>query len=169
MLATVNHQTDVTIDSLGVYNLQNKAQAEEIEMQHVDEAINDGFDLYNVRRNSNAERREKEIESSTIDMRIEANALKEISRRIKVEDLQFSILDFPDDKFYSVVHKLLDREQVKKKFKYTTKNKADVQMSILEYLNEMRRTYNIPEAFVSWDSVSDIVQNKIEEALKNAI
>jgi len=39
-------------------------------------------------------------------------------------------------------------------------------MSILEYLNEVRRSYKIPEAFLSWDSVhSEVVKTKIEDAL----
>ena len=50
------------------------------------------------------------MEASTKDMRIQANILKEIAKRIKTDDLQFSVFDYHDDKFFNVTHKLLDNE-----------------------------------------------------------
>ncbi len=56
-------------------------------------------------------------------MKIQANILKEIAKRVKPDDLQFSVFDYPDDKFFNVTHKLLSNDPVHKKFKYTNKNK----------------------------------------------
>ena len=84
-----------------------------------------------------------------------------------MDDLQFSIFDYPDDKFFNVTHKLLDNEPVSKKFRYTNKNKKDVQSNILEHLNKMRVQYKLPPAFASWDSIpTEVVSTKIEKHLR---
>ena len=82
--------------------------------------------------------------------------------------MQFSIFDYPDDNFFNVTHKLLDNEPVNKKFKYSNKNKVNVQTSILQYLNDLRQKYNLPPAFASWDSIPpDILKARIEKDLQN--
>ena len=99
-------------------------------------------------------------------MRIQASILKEIAKRVKPDDLQFSVYDYPDDKFFNVTHKLLANEPVNKKFKYTIKGKGDVQHNILKYLNDIRKQYKLPLAFASWDSVpTEVLKTKIEKQL----
>ena len=56
-------------------------------------------------------------------MRIQANVLKEVAKEIKIDGLHFSIIDYPDDKFFNVSHKLLDKEPINKHIKYTNKTK----------------------------------------------
>ena len=167
-LATVNHSTDVKIKEIKRYCLENKAQAEALEMQYLNEKIGEGHKLLNVKQETTEDKKKHEIEASSNDMRIQANILKEIAKRIKPDDLQFSVFDYPDDKFFNVTHKLLDNEPVNKKFKYTSKNKGDVQINILQYFNDIRKKYNLPPAFATWDSVAvDVVKTKVEQHLFN--
>ena len=75
--------------------------------------------------------------------------------------MQFSIIDYPDDKFYSVSHTLLNNEPKYNKFRYTGANKDEVQLSIMTYLNNIRKEYQLPQAFISWDTVPvDIVKKE---------
>ena len=108
------------------YKLENKAQAETVEMKYLDLKLKEGYDLLNVQTENSDVIKQREIEASTNDMRIQATFLKEIAKRIKREELIFSIYDYPDDKFFNVAYKLLQNEPVNKKFKYTLKGKEDV-------------------------------------------
>lgn len=165
-LATVNHSTDVEIKEVKRYHLENRAQAESVEMQYVNDMIGKGHKLLNVKLETAEDRKIREIEASTNDMRIQSSILKEIAKRVKPDDLQFSVYDYPDDKFFNVSHKLLDNEPVSMKFKYTIKGKGDVQHNILQYLNDIRKKYKLPPAFASWDSVpTEVLKTKIEKQL----
>jgi hypothetical protein len=167
MLATVNHETDVLIKDVRRYCLENRAQAEDIEMKYLNEKLNEGHVLYNVKQETAEDKKHREIEASTRDMRIQANVLKEVAKKIKIDELQFSILDYPDDKFFNVSHKLLDKEPINTKFKYNNKTKSDVQLAIMKYLNDLRREYNLPQAFTSWDTVPlETLKTKIEKDLQ---
>ena len=80
--------------------------------------------------------------------------------------MQFSVFDYPDDKFFNVTHKLLNNEPEHKKFRYTNKNKGDVQVNILNHINNIRRQYNLPPAFASWDSVPiEVLRTRVETQL----
>ena len=168
-LATVNHSTDVEIKEIKRYCLENIAQAEAVEMQYINEMLGEGHVLLNVRRETSEDIKQREIEASTKDMRIQATILKEIAKHIKVDDLQISIFDYPDDMFFNVTHKLLANEPEHKKFKYTNKNKDDVQVHILNHLNNIRKLYKLPPAFASWDSVpAEVLKTKIQKQLAEA-
>jgi hypothetical protein len=100
-------------------------------------------------------------------MRTQASILKEIAKRIKSDELRFTITEYPDNKFYNVTHRLLDNPTENKKFKYNTKNQAVVQASILKYFNELGMRYNLPPPFLSWDTLPpDVLKQKIEAQLE---
>ena len=50
--ATVNHSTDVEIQEIKRCSFENKAQAEQAEMQYINEVLGEGHELLNVRRES---------------------------------------------------------------------------------------------------------------------
>ena len=80
VLATVNHKTDVEIRQVKRYCLQNKAQAEDLEMKYIHEKLNEGHALLNVQQETSEQVKQKEIEVSKNDMRMQADTLKEISK-----------------------------------------------------------------------------------------
>ena len=83
-LATVNHSTDVEIKEIKIYCLANKAQAEAVEMQHLNEMLGECHKLLNVRRETSDDIKQREIEATTKYMRIQANILKEIAKYIYI-------------------------------------------------------------------------------------
>ena len=74
-LATIKHSTDVVIKEIKRYSFENKAQAEQAEMQHINEMLGEGQKLLNVRRETADDKKIREIEASTKDMRIQTNIL----------------------------------------------------------------------------------------------
>ena len=61
---------------------------------------------------------------------------------------------------------MLNNEPVSKKFRYTKKNKGDVQITVLQHLNDIRKQYKLPPAFASWGSVpTEVLKTKIEKQL----
>ena len=54
---------------------------------------------------------------------------------------------------YSVSHTLLNNEPKYNKVKYQDSNKDKVKLSIMNRLNKIRKEYNLPHAFMSWDTV----------------
>ena len=67
---------------------------------------------------------------------------------------------------YSVSHTLLNHEPKYNKFKYKASNKDEVKLSIMHHLNKIRKEYNLPQAFMSWDTVpTSIVQKQVEQKL----
>ena len=166
LLATVNHKTDVEIRQVKRFCLQNKAQAEDLEMKYIHEKLSEGHELLNVQQETSEQVKRKEIEVSKNDMRMQAETLKEISKIIKLDELQFNIIDYPDDKYYSVSHTLLNNDPKYNKFRYTGANKDEVKLSIMNHLNQVRKYYKLPPAFISWDTVPvEIVKKRIEEKL----
>ena len=81
VLATVNHKTDVEIRQVKRYCLQNIAQAEDLEMKCLNEKLNEGHELLNVQQETSEQVKRKEIEVSKNDMRMQAETLKEISKK----------------------------------------------------------------------------------------
>ena len=76
VLATVNHKTDVEIRQVKQYCLQNKAQAEHVEMKYIQEKLSEGHGLLNVQQETSEQVKQKELEVSKNDMRIQADTLK---------------------------------------------------------------------------------------------
>ena len=44
-----------------------------------------------------------------------------MAKRVKPDDLQVSVFDYPLDKFFNVTYQLFDNDPANKKFKYTKK------------------------------------------------
>ena len=66
---------------------------------------------------------------------------------------------------YSVSHTLLNNAPKNNKFKYEASNKDEVKLSIIHHLNKIRKEYNSPQAFMSWDIVpaSIVKKNKLRK------
>ena len=93
-------------------------------MQYLNKKLSGGNSLYNVRQETSEDIKHKEIETSTKDVIIQADMLKEIAKKMNNDDLQFSMFAYPDDKLFNVTHKLLDNAPVNKKSSIATKIKA---------------------------------------------
>lgn len=80
LLAIVKHKTDVDIRQVKRYCLQNKAQAEYLDMKHIHEKLCEGHELLNVQHDTSEQVKHKDIEVSNNDMRIQADTLNEIAK-----------------------------------------------------------------------------------------
>ncbi len=56
-LATVNHATDVEIKEIKRYCLENRAQAETVEMQYINEMLGEGHKLLNVKQETSEDKK----------------------------------------------------------------------------------------------------------------
>ena len=79
----------------------------------------------------------------------------------------FSVIEYPDERKYSLTCQLLNKTPTIKQFKYNTKNKLDVRMDLLKHIHSLRCTYNLPGSMLTWDSLNvQIVKTKFEQCLE---
>ena len=51
-------------------------------------------------------------------------------------------------------------------FKYQDSNKEEIKLSTMNHLNKIRKGNNLPQAFMSWDTVpAEIVKKQVEQKL----
>jgi hypothetical protein len=138
--------------------------AEAKDTLHIQTKLDEGHTLYNVRVATPELIRRTETKSSEHDKRIEANVLKHISKRIKIGDLKFNVMDDLDDNYVNVTRKHLQNDPIHKKFKYNSRNKSDVQTAILKYLSGLNTQYKLPASFMIWDCVPlEIAKQNVEQ------